>query len=93
MLLKGTISLETYSVIDTFKNKQEAENLITYLKTDFVRYFLGLRKITQHLPADRWSWVPYVDCKKSWTDEELFKMFKFSKEEQEHIKKKVQEWS
>ncbi len=93
MIPKGTISIETYNVIDTFKSKSEAENFIEYLQTDFARYFLGLRKITQDLPADRWSWVPYVDCSRKWTDEDLFKLFKFNKEEQEHIKKKVKEWS
>jgi len=89
----GTITTETYNIIDTFKNKSEAENLITYLKTDFARYFVGLRKITQHLPADRWSWVPYVDVSKVWTDEELFKLFKLTKEEQAHIRRKVRDWS
>lgn len=93
MLPKGTISTETYSVIDAFDSKKEAENLITYLKTDFVRYFLGLRKITQHLPRDRWDWVPYVDTKRPWTDADLFKLFKLTKEEQDHIKAKVKEWS
>lgn len=89
----GTITTETYNIIDTFKIKVEAENLITYLKTDFARYFVGLRKITQHLPADRWAWVPYVDTSKKWTDKELFKFFKLTKEEQSHIKLKVKEWS
>ena len=89
----GTITTETYNIIETFKTKAEAENLIAYLKTDFARYFVGLRKITQHLPADRWAWVPYVDTSKKWTDDELFKFFKLNKEEQNHIKLKVREWS
>jgi len=63
------------------------------LKTDFARYLLGLRKITQDLPANRWSWVPYVDVSKKWTDEELFKLFKLTKDEQAHIRKKVRDWS
>lgn len=90
---KGTITTETYNIIDVFESKQKAENLIEYLKTDFARYFLGLRKITQHLPKDRWDWVPYVDVSKKWTDDDLFKLFKITKEEQAHIKAKVEEWS
>lgn len=93
LIPKGTVSTETYSVIDSFRTKQEAEHLISYLKTDFARYFLGLRKITQHLPRDRWDWVPYVTTDKQWTDADLFKMFDLTKGEQEHIKAKVQEWS
>nr|BFD61107.1 Eco57I restriction-modification methylase domain-containing protein [Bdellovibrio sp. CKG001] len=93
LLPKGTVSTETYSVIDAFNSKQEAENLIAYLKTDFARYFLGLRKITQHLPRDRWEWVPYVDTKRIWTDTDLFILFKLTKDEQNHIRAKVKEWS
>lgn len=93
MVDKGTITTETYNIIDTFRTKTEAENFVAYLRTDFARYMVGLRKITQDLPPDRWNWVPYMDMSKSWTDEELFKYFRISKEEQEHIKAKIQEWS
>lgn len=93
MVDKGTITTETYNIIDVFQTKKEAENFVAYLRTDFARYMVGLRKITQDLPPDRWNWVPYLDMSKTWTDEELFKFFKITKEEQEHIQLKVQEWS
>jgi hypothetical protein len=93
LLKKGEVATETYNVISSFDSKGEAERLIKYLQTDFVRYLLGLRKITQHIPKDRWSWVPYMDVTKEWTDEALFEFFGLSKKECEHIKKKVQEWS
>lgn len=90
---KGYITAETYTVISTFKTKQEAENFCEYLKTDFARYMMALRKLTQHIPKDRWNWVPYVDASKTWTDKELYKLFKITPEEQAHIKTKLQEWS
>jgi len=90
---KGTITTETYMVINSYKNKQEAESLINYLQTDFCRYLLGLRKINQHIPRERWQWVPLMDIGRQWTDDDLFKYFDLSSEEKEHIKKKVQEWS
>jgi hypothetical protein len=93
MVDKGTITTETYNIIDTFRTKTEAENFVAYLRTDFVRYMVGLRKITQDLPPDRWNWVPYMDMTKVWTDAELYKFFKITKEEQEHIRAKIQEWS
>lgn len=89
----GTITTETYNIIEVFKTKKEAMAFIAYLQTDFVRYLVGLRKITQDLPADRWNWVPRLDMKKIWSDSELYKMFKLSKEEQKHIRQKVEEWS
>lgn len=93
LIPKGEITTETYSIINVFTSKAEAERFIVYLQTDFARYFLGLRKITQHVPKDRWDWVPLMDTSKTWTDIDLYNHFKITKEEQEHIKKKVQEWS
>lgn len=93
MVEPGTIVTETYMVVNTFGSKKQAENFIKYLQTDFSRYLLGLRKITQHIPKDRWNWVPMIDCSKTWTDEDLYKQFKINKEEQAHIKAKLQEWS
>ena len=56
----GAVFSETYSIIDSFEYKNDAEKLVNYLRTDFVRFLLGLRKITQHIPKDRWNWVPYM---------------------------------
>jgi len=89
----GEIVTETYMVIDTFSDKKLAQNLAKFLGTDFSRYFLGLRKITQHIPRDRWSWVPYLNPEEEWTDEKLAEFFGLTKKERAHIKKKVQEWS
>ncbi|MFO8827563.1 Eco57I restriction-modification methylase domain-containing protein [Legionella pneumophila] len=89
----GVITTETYNIIDTFKEREEAQNLINYLQTDFARYLVGLRKITQDVTKDRWNWVPYVDISKKWADEELFSLFQLTPAEQTHIKKKVAEWS
>lgn len=90
---KGEISTETYNIVGCFKTKAEAERFQEYLQTDFSRYLLGLRKLTQDIPKDRWDWVPLMDTSKSWTEKELFDHFKLTKEEREHIKAKVKEWS
>lgn len=90
---RGTITAETYTIVGAFPVRKEAERFLAYLQTNFARYLLGLRKITQHIPKDRWDWVPYMDTDTEWTDEKLFDFFKLTKQEREHIKKKVQEWS
>lgn len=92
LIKKGEVATETYNVIQAFDSKKEAEALIAYLQTDFCRYLLGLRKLTQDIPRDRWSWVPYMDLSRTWTDDDLFDYFKLSKKEREHIKKKIAEW-
>ena len=93
LLEKDFICTETYNVIGAFETKQEALSFISYLQTDFSRYLLGLRKITQDIPRDRWKWIPLLDLSKDWTDEKLAQFFKLTEKEQEHIKKKVLEWS
>lgn len=90
---KGTITAETYNIVGAFKTKHEAENFLTYLKTDFARYLLGLRKITQDIPMDRWNWVPLMNISTTWTDKTVGDYFGLSKQERDHITKKVKEWS
>jgi len=90
---KGHITTETYNIVGSFKKKVEAENFRNYLATNFVRYFLGLRKVTQHIYQKQWSWVPLIDFSKEWTDKTLFKHFGITQEEQKHIAKKLKEWS
>jgi hypothetical protein len=93
LLDKETICTETYNIISTFKTKLEAEQLIKYLQTDFCRYLLGLRKLTQDIPKDKWSWVPHVDASQFDSDAEIYEHFGITKSEQAHISKMVQEWS
>lgn len=90
---KGQITTETYNIVGSFNKKSDAENFKKYLSTNFARYFLGLRKVTQHVYKMQWDWVPLVDVSEEWTDEKLYKKFKITKEEQEHIAKKLKEWS
>lgn len=92
ILNKDEITSETYTIIDIFKSKAEAERFVRFLQSDFARYLLGLRKITQHIPKDRWAWVPYMDTSKEWTDESLFKFFELTPGEIKNIQKKVREW-
>jgi len=93
LIEKGAVCTGTYNILCSFKTKAEAEKLIAYLGTNFARYLLGLRKFNHDIPKDRWSWVPCLDLKKDWNDEKLFAQFGLSKEEQEHIEKKIEEWS
>ncbi|HGC5727708.1 TPA: Eco57I restriction-modification methylase domain-containing protein [Legionella pneumophila] len=90
---QGHISTETYNIVGSFSNEMEAENYKHYLSKLLPRYLLGLRKVTQHIPKDKWQWVPYLDPSKEWSDQEIYELFDITLEEQEHIRKKVEEWS
>ncbi|RDB36863.1 MAG: hypothetical protein DCC88_02840 [Spirobacillus cienkowskii] len=64
-----------------------------YLQTDFVRFLVSIKKITQDMTKDTWCLVPMMDLQSNLTDLKLYNYFNLTKEEQAHIKKKVQEWS
>lgn len=47
--------------IGTFKTKEEAEHLCLYLQTKFVRYLVGLLKVSQNLYRNVYEYVPCLD--------------------------------
>lgn len=85
------ICTESYMVIDTFKSQKEAEKFLNYLKTNFVRFLVSVKKITQDITKDTWSLVPNLSMDKDeiWTDEKLFKYFHLTEDEQKHITERV----
>lgn len=91
MIGKNTCCTETYLVIDVFDDKNKAENLEKYIKTRFFRFLVSLKKNTQHLSKDRFSFVPDLDMSVEWTDEKLYKRYEITEEEQGFIKSIVKE--
>ena len=77
----NTVCSETYVVVNPTTSKQTAENVITYIKTKFFHFLLGLKKITQHTTSKTYSYVPIQDFSKPWTDEKLYAKYNLSKEE------------
>lgn len=77
----NTCCSETYIVLGTYDSQKEAENVISYLSTRFVRFLILLQKNTQDAPSRVYSFVPMQDFSKPWTDEELYEKYKLSKEE------------
>ncbi len=72
---------ETYLAIGSFRNKKEAHNAMSYMKTRFLRLLVLLLKNTQHATQKVYSFVPMQDFSKPWTDEELYKKYKLTKDE------------
>ncbi len=72
---------ETYLLIDSNNDKRIAENIISYMKTRFFRFFVLFKKNTQNAPKNVYECVPIQDFSKSWTDDELFKMYGMTREE------------
>ncbi len=88
------ICTETYMVINSFRSQNEAKSFLRYLATDFVRFLVSVKKITQDITKETWSLVPYFGkINKNWTDEKLFRYFNLNKEEQKYIKKQNKKWA
>lgn len=75
--------------------------MLKYIKSKFVRIALGILKITQDNPPERWKYVPLQDFTSSsdidWSksiaeiDEQLFVKYGLDDEEKNFIRTKVKE--
>jgi site-specific DNA-methyltransferase (adenine-specific) len=65
--------------------ESEAKSVYSYYQTKFFRFIVSLRKITQDALRQTYLWVPVQNWNIDWTDEELYKKYKLTKDEIEHI--------
>jgi hypothetical protein len=72
-----------YNIWFEFETREEAENFLKYLKTDFARMCLALVKRDQNLKLGT---LPWMDFTQEWTDKKLYKHFGITKKEQDFIK-------
>lgn len=90
---------ETFISIGVFDNKLEAQNALKYVQSKFARTMLGILKITQDNPKDKWSKVPLQDFTQNsdidWTksisdiDQQLYKKYGLNQKEINFIENKV----
>ena len=81
ILPPGTICTETYLIVGSYKSKKEAENLVEYMKTKFFRFLVSQFMYSHHITKEAYTFVPIIDMKVKWTDDELYKKYNLSKEE------------
>lgn len=86
---KGVICTETYIVVDVLQKKSEAENLLGYLKTSFVRFLVSIVATTQHISKESFAFVPLQDFSKPWTDEALYNKYKLTSPEIDFIESMI----
>jgi site-specific DNA-methyltransferase (adenine-specific) len=87
----GTACTESYLVAGRFSTEEEAINYAGYLRTRFVRFLVSLRKSTQHAAKHVYSFVPDLPLDREWTDADLYKRYRLSKEEIAFIESQVAE--
>ena len=91
---------QTFISFGAFDNKKEAEHLLKYIKTKFLRTMLGTMKVTQHNQSKEvWKNVPIQDFTANsdidWSqsieniDQQLYKKYNLSQDEIDFIESKV----
>lgn len=76
-----SVCTETYLVIKDVSSKNQAENLISYIKTRFFRFMMSLVKNTQNISRGSYMFVPLQDFSHPWTDEMLYKKYDLKEDE------------
>lgn len=94
-------STTTFISIGCFNKAMDAENVLKYIKTKFVRALLGIKKKTQHNPKSSWTYVPLQDFTLNsdidWTqsisniDKQLYKKYGLDEKEISFIESHVKE--
>ncbi|AOA00528.1 restriction endonuclease [Carnobacterium divergens] len=92
---------QTFMTFGKIEILEEANALLKYFKTKFLRCLLGILKVTQHNPKKVWKYVPIQDFTSNsdinWTksiseiDQQLYKKYDFNEEEINFIETKVKE--
>ena len=77
----NTCCTETYLHIGPCKNANEAESIISYMKTRFFRFFVLFKKNTQNAAKGVYSFVPLQDFSHPWTDEMLYEKYGLDEKE------------
>lgn len=52
---------QSFIMIGAFNTQMEVEGCLKYIKTKFARALLGVLKITQDNPPEKWKYVPLQD--------------------------------
>ena len=90
---------QTFLSIGAFATQNEAENTLKYVKSKFARALLGVLKVTQHNPPEKWKYVPIQDFTEAsdinWDttvheiDLQLYKKYGLDKQEIDFIETRV----
>lgn len=85
----GEICTHSYFVAGRFDSYAEAYNLLSYLKTKFVR-FLVLQSLSGiGLSKQVFTFVPMQDFSKTWTDAELYRKYNLTDSEMMFVDKTI----
>ncbi|GMX57733.1 MAG: Eco57I restriction-modification methylase domain-containing protein [Candidatus Yanofskyibacterium parasiticum] len=89
VLKPGEVCTHTYLTAGNYDNEMMAENLKSYLATNFARFLLVQSISNMHVSREKFRFVPMQDFSEAWTDEKLYKKYKLTKEEIDFIESMI----
>ena len=84
-----TVCTETYIVVHTVDTEDQADNLLSLMKTKFVRFLVSLVATTQHISKQSFMFVPQLNLNERWTDEKLYTRYGLSYDEIDFIESMI----
>ena len=91
---------QTFLSIGKFNKEREAVACLKYVKSKFTRAMVGILKVTQNNPSNKWKYVPLQDFSENsdidWTksvkeiDQQLYKKYGLSKDEIKFIENNIE---
>ena len=81
----GIIVLFLKYLLTSFSDKQSAENVLSYMKTKFVRFLMLLSMSGFGLSKQVINFIPMQDFNQTWSDQQLNTKYGLTKEEIEFI--------
>ena len=81
ILLPDEVDTFSYLNIGFFDTYEEAENFYYYIQCKFPRYMLRTTYSGVNVSQNNFVFVPFMDFKRRWTDQELYTYFELSADE------------
>lgn len=89
ILEPNSVCTESYLVAGAFDTKEQCENMISYLRTKFVRFLITPMLASMNMSKSSYSFVPSQDFDKPWTDAELYDRYNLTEEEIDFIESMI----
>lgn len=89
----GSVSTETYLVVDVFEDSAGAERLKSYMRTKFFRFMVAMVKSTQNISKGSFQFVPVIPLDRHWNDTSLAELFEIDESESNFMSEIVRESS
>jgi len=77
----NVVCTESYLAVGCYDTETEAKNMCSFLKTQFCRFLVSTQVLTQNITKNKFSFVPNLDMKISWSDKMLYGKYNLSEDE------------